>query len=176
MDLPILWMVVLGAMVTAGGVLALVVIARQLLCIARPSEALIFSGKSYTTEDGEELGYRVVRSGKRAFRFPVIEQVDRIDMTLIPVDVVVQNAYSRGNIPLQIHAIANVKIHGDDRLITNAIERFLGKPVGEIQLVAQQTLEVGQRQHHFGVAAARKRIGVRLYEEPVRSGRHCGTR
>jgi len=146
MDFPILWLVVLGAMVTAGGVLVLVIIARQLLYIARPSEALIFSGKSYTTEDGEELGYRVVRSGKRAFRIPVLEQVDRIDMTLIPVDVVVQNAYSRGNIPLQIHAIANVKIHGDDRLITNAIERFLGKPVGEIQLVAQQTLEGALRE------------------------------
>ena len=146
MDIPMVWLVVLGALAFAVGVLALVAIARNLLYIARPNEALIFSGKRYTAEDGQVLGYRVVRHGRRAFKVPIIERIDRIDMTLIPVDVVVQNAYSSGNIPLEIHAIANVKIHSNDRLIGNAIERFLGKPVGEIQLVAQQTLEGALRE------------------------------
>ena len=145
-SLPLVWIVVLGAFAIAGGVLVLVTIARQLIHIARPNEALIFSGKSYTTPDGQRLGYKIVRRGKRGFKVPIIERVDRMDMTLIPCDVMVQNAYSRGNIPLMIHAIANVKIHGDDRLINNAIERFLGKPVAEIQLVAQQTLEGALRE------------------------------
>ncbi|MEZ4339544.1 MAG: SPFH domain-containing protein [Sandaracinaceae bacterium] len=146
MQLSIVWLVVLGALAVAVGTLMLIAIVRNLLFIARPNEALIFSGKRYTTEDGQTLGYRVVRQGRRALKIPVIERIDRIDMTLIPVDVVVQNAYSRGNIPLMIHAIANVKIHSNDRLIGNAIERFLGKPVGEIQLVAQQTLEGALRE------------------------------
>ena len=146
MQLPTVWLVVLGALAVAVGTLILIAIVRNLLFIARPNEALIFSGKRHVTEDGQTLGYRVVRQGRRALKIPVIERIDRIDMTLIPVDVVVQNAYSRGNIPLMIHAIANVKIHSNDRLIGNAIERFLGKPVGEIQLVAQQTLEGALRE------------------------------
>lgn len=140
------WLVVFVALGVAVGTLVLVGIVRRLLYIARPNEALIFSGKQYTTPEGQTLGYQVVRQGRRAFKVPVIERIDRIDMTLIPVDVVVHNAYSRGNIPLQIHAIANVKIHSKDRYIGNAIERFLGKPTGEIQLVAQQTLEGALRE------------------------------
>lgn len=136
----------LSAVAFAVAILVLVAVMRKLLYIARPSEALIFSGKSYTTPDGQRVGYKVIRQGKRAFKFPIIERIDRMDMTLIPVDVVVQNAYSRGNIPLMIHAIANVKIHSDEHLIGNAIERFLGKPTGEIQLVAQQTMEGALRE------------------------------
>lgn len=141
-----LWVVVLAALGIAVGILVLVAIARSLLFIARPNEALIFSGKRYTSADGTTRGYKVVRQGRRAFKVPFIELVDRIDMTLIPVDVVVHNAYSRGNIPLQIHAIANVKVHSKDEYIGNAIERFLGKPTAEIQLVAQQTLEGALRE------------------------------
>lgn len=141
-----IWLVVGGALIFAVSLLVLIAIARALLHIARPNEALIFSGKRYTNAQGQTLGYKVVKSGKRAFKVPFLERVDRMDMTLIPVDVVVQNAYSRGNIPLYIHAIANVKIHGDARRIGNAIERFLGKPTAEVQLVAQQTLEGALRE------------------------------
>ncbi len=141
-----LWLVVFTAIGIAVGILVLVAIMRALLHIARPNEALIFSGKSYTSADGTTRGYKVVRQGRRALKVPFLEILDRIDMTLIPVDVVVHNAYSRGNIPLQIHAIANVKVHSKDQYIGNAIERFLGKPTGEIQLVAQQTLEGALRE------------------------------
>ncbi|MFK7991038.1 MAG: flotillin family protein [Sandaracinaceae bacterium] len=141
-----LWAVVFGALGLSVGLLVLIAIVRRFLHIARPNEALIFSGKQYTNADGSTVGYKVVRSGRRALQIPFFEQVDRMDMTLIPVDVVVQNAYSRGNIPLEIHAIANVKLHSADRYIGNAIERFLGKPVADIQLVAQQTLEGALRE------------------------------
>jgi len=139
-------MVIGAAFAIAIGILLLIAIVRRLLYIARPNEALIFSGKAHTTEDGQKLGFRVVTSGRRAFRIPVLERVDRMDMTLIPIDVVVQNAYSSGNIPLKIHAIANVKIHSDTRYIHNAVERFLGRQRNEIQLVAQQTLEGALRE------------------------------
>lgn len=141
-----LWLVVAIAIGIAVGILFLVWIVRQFLYIARPNEALIFSGKSYQAADGAKLGYRVVTQGRRAFRIPVLERVDSMDMRLVPIDVVVQNAYSMGNIPLQIHAIANVKINGNERLLPNAIERFLGRSPTEIQAVAQQTLEGALRE------------------------------
>ena len=141
-----LWLVVAIAVGVAVGILFMVWLVRQFLYIARPNEALIFSGKSYQSPDGTMLGYRVVTQGRRAFRIPVLERVDSMDMRLVPIDVVVQNAYSMGNIPLQIHAIANVKINGNERLLPNAIERFLGRSTGEIQIVAQQTLEGALRE------------------------------
>jgi flotillin len=141
-----LWLVVALAVGIAVGILFLIWVVRQFLYIARPNEALIFSGKSYEAADGTKLGYRVVTQGRRAFRIPVLERVDSMDMRLVPIDVVVKNAYSMGNIPLQIHAIANVKINGDERLLPNAIERFLGRSTAEIQVVAQQTLEGALRE------------------------------
>jgi flotillin len=141
-----LWVVVGAAVGIAVTLLLLIAIVKRLLYIARPNEALVFSGKRHVTADGQTLGYRIVMGGRRALRIPILERVDRIDMRLIPTDVVVQNAYSKGNIPLQIHAIANVKVHSDRRYIGNAIERFLGRSVREVQLVAQQTLEGALRE------------------------------
>ncbi len=142
---PLVW-VVLGAVALGFLVLLVFGLASRLRYVAGPSEALIFSGKHNTTADGTTLGYRVVQHGQSSWRMPVVERVDRMDMRLIPTDVVVQNAYSRGNIPLQIHAIANVKIHSSPAIIGNAIERFLGRSPREIQLVAQQTLEGALRE------------------------------
>jgi len=141
-----LWAVVAAAFGISVGILVFIWIARQFLYIARPNEALIFSGKSYVAADGTKLGYRAVTQGRRAFRIPLLERVDAMDMRLVPIDVVVQNAYSMGNIPLQIHAIANVKINGDPRLLPNAVERFLGRSIQEVQVVAQQTLEGALRE------------------------------
>lgn len=137
---------VFTAFVVLIAILLVIAMIRRILQISRPNEALIFSGKQFRNPDGTYVGYRVVRSGFRAWKIPIIHQVHRISMNLIPVDVVVQNAYSKGNIPLQIHAIANVKIHSDSRHLGNAVERFLGKSRAEIELVAQQTLEGALRE------------------------------
>ncbi|MEM6954316.1 MAG: SPFH domain-containing protein [Myxococcota bacterium] len=127
-------------------VLMLIAGFKAILKIARPNEALVFSGKASTKPDGTRVGYQVVTQGHRALRIPILHSVERMDMRLLPIDIVVQNAYSLGNIPLQIHAIANVKIHSHPDHIGNAIERFLGRSVFEIQTVAQQTLEGAVRE------------------------------
>ncbi len=138
--------VVFVALGAAVAVLVALALVRSLLYIARPNVALIFSGKKYKRPDGTVLPYRVLLQGERAFRIPIIQRVDVMDMRLLPVDIVVQNAYSAGNIPLHIHAVANVKIYSDERYIGNAIERFLGRGAAEVQLVAQQTLEGAVRE------------------------------
>ena len=138
--------VVFAALGAAIGVLFLIGIARALLKIARPNEALVFSGKKSKRADGVILPYTVFLQGQRGLRIPILHRVDRMDMRLLPIDIVVQNAYSQGNIPLQIHAVANVKVYSDPRFLGNAIERFLGRGTNEIQLVAQQTLEGAVRE------------------------------
>ena len=120
--------------------LLLTIIYRYLLRICRPNEILIFSGRKHRTEDGRDIGYRVVFGG-RGVRVPVVETVNRMDVSLIAVPIAVQGAYSEGGIPLNVHAIANIKVSTDRKFVGNAIERFLGKNQNEIARVAKETLE-----------------------------------
>ncbi len=53
----------------------------------------------------------------------------------------VKNAYSKGGTPLNIQAIANVKLSNNPNIIGNAIERFLKSDRNEILRVARETLE-----------------------------------
>jgi len=119
--------------------LVLTIIYRYLLRICRPNEILIFSGRKHKLADGRSVGYRVVNG--RGMRVPVIETVDRMDVSLISVPIQVSGAYSEGGIPLNVHAIANIKISTDKRFVGNAIERFLGRGRAEIAKVVKETLE-----------------------------------
>lgn len=134
---------ILFALLGVGGgfsVVFLAVLLKQFIYVCRPNEVLIFSGRSRQLADGNEVGYRVVHGGT-AYRMPIFEKVDRMDLTTIPIDLTVHNAYSRGGIPLNVHAIANVKITSDGAKLGNAIERFLGRDPAEIQRVAKESLE-----------------------------------
>lgn len=123
-----------------GFLLVVIAIVTANLFICQPNEVLIFSGRRRTTTDGRQIGYRVIKGG-RGFRVPLLERVDRLDLRTIPIEVSINNAYSKGGIPLSVQGIANVKIAGEEPLLGNALERFLGKPLGEIQDIAKDTLE-----------------------------------
>ncbi|MCB9759576.1 MAG: flotillin family protein [Alphaproteobacteria bacterium] len=115
-------------------------IARMFVFICEPNEILVFSGRENQLPDGSTVGYRVIYGG-RAFRVPILERAERMDLRTIPIDIRITNAYSKGGIPLTVHAVANVKISRNERLVGNAIERFLGRDPGEIKRVAKETLE-----------------------------------
>jgi flotillin len=133
-----------GGVAAAVGLLLLVAIARQFLFICRPNQILIFSGRQVELADGTKVGYRVVNGGF-AFRVPLLERVDSMDLSTMPLDLHVTNAYSRGGIPLNVHAIANVKIASSTRVVGNAIERFLSRDPAEIRRVAKESLEAHVR-------------------------------
>jgi flotillin len=113
---------------------------RGLLFICAPYEILIFSGRRHRLPDGSMVGFKVIQGG-RAFRIPLLENVSKMDVRLFGVEVAVTNAFSKGGIPLAVHAIANVKIATDPRHVRQAVERFLGMDPKQIQMVARQTLE-----------------------------------
>jgi flotillin len=121
------------------GLLLLILFVSKFLFICRPNQVLIFSGRKRKLADGSTVGYRVIFGG-RAWRMPIFEQADHMDMTTIPIDISVAQAYSKG-IPLNVRAIANVKISSDPGTIMNAIERFLGRDREELRRVAKETLE-----------------------------------
>ena len=114
-------------------------IVKKLLYVSAPNEALIFSGR-VRQAGNKEVGYRVVRGG-RALRMPLFELVDSVDLTNIAIDIEVHGAYSKGGIPLNVHGVANIKLPGEEPLLNNAIERFLGKPRQELMRIAKETLE-----------------------------------
>lgn len=123
-------------LVLAGAMLGV----KHFMYICRPNEILVFSGRQNVLADGRKVGFRVVFGG-RAFRMPLLETVERMDVSLITVSMTVQGAYSEGGIPLNMHAIANVKVSSNPKFVGNAIERFLGRGRNEIGRVAKETLE-----------------------------------
>lgn len=126
-----------GVTTLLGG--AAVGLANNLLYICEPNEVLIFSGRRRRTEQGV-AGYRIIKGG-RGFRMPLIERVDRLDLTNMIIEVETHGAYSKGGIPLNIQGVANIKIAGHEPVLGAAVERLLGKPREEIAKMAKDVLE-----------------------------------
>lgn len=121
-------------------VLFLLILVRQFLFVCRPNEILIFSGRRFQLEDGSSVGYLVLHGGWRVM-VPFLEKVDRMDLTAMTIQLEVHNAYSKGGIPLQVQAVAYVKVSSDPRKVNHAVERFLGRDPSEIRVVAKESLE-----------------------------------
>ena len=130
--------------ITAIGLLVLMMMLIQFiksfLHLCPPNEVLIFSGRTRKLEDGSTRGYRTIFGG-RAVRTPFFEKAHYMNLSVMEVPISTRGAYSQGGIPLNVDAIANVKISSDDIIVTNAIERFLGRDPNEIKRVAKETLE-----------------------------------
>lgn len=120
--------------------ITMLIVIKRVLYVCQPSEVLIFSGRERDAGNGRTAGYRIIRGG-RAIRIPLIETVDRMDLTNMIIDVRVQNAYSKGGIPLSVQGVANIKVPGEEPLLNNCLERFLGNSREEIMKIARETLE-----------------------------------
>ena len=135
--LPLLVLVALAGL----AVLAALVLIKNVLYVSPPNQVLIFSGASpRVTPEGRKVGYRIIKGG-RTLRIPLLESVDSLDLSNMIIELQIKGAYSRGGIPLTVLGIANIKVPGEEPLIHNTIERFLGKSRAEIMEVARETLE-----------------------------------
>ncbi|UCC24416.1 MAG: hypothetical protein JSU98_11840 [Gemmatimonadales bacterium] len=124
---------VVAAMVLVGTVKALIV-------IVPPNRAAVITGRTRALTDGQQVGYRSLTGG-RTLRIPIVETVQHMNLETFPIELSVHNAFSKGNIPLNVEAIANVKIASDpEPVFNNAVERLLGKTESEIQGLARDTL------------------------------------
>jgi flotillin len=134
--------IMVGAFAVLGALLLIALIVSRIIYICPPSEVLIFSGghRRIPGTDDRVVGYRVVQGG-RGIRIPLIEVVDRMDLTNMVIELRVAGAYSRGGIPLNVQGVANVKVSSKSDLLANAIERFLGMTREQIMSTARETLE-----------------------------------
>jgi flotillin len=133
-----MYIVVLGVVgLLALGVLVLII--NKLLFICGPNEVLIFSGGRRRVGGGV-AGYRAIKGGRK-LKIPLLEVVDRMDLSNMSINVSVKGAFSKGGIPLNVDGVANVKVAGQEPVLSNAVERLLGKPRHEIIQIAKETLE-----------------------------------
>jgi flotillin len=133
-----------GAVALAFTLLVVVVVAvltiKSLIIIVPPNMAAVLTGRNRKLPTGETIGYRSVIGG-RTLRVPIIETVQYISLETFPIEIAITNAFSKGNIPLNIEAIANVKIASEpETVFNNAVERIFGKSEEEIVSMAKDTL------------------------------------
>ena len=134
-------LLLVGGIAIAGSLLLIAIIISRMVYICPPNEVLIFSGTHRKVPGVDRpIGYRIIQGG-RGIRIPLIEVVDRMELTNMVIELRVQGAYSRGGIPLNVQGIANVKVSSKSAQLANAIERFLGMTREQIMQVARETLE-----------------------------------
>jgi len=97
-----------------------------------PNEALIVYG-------GGRQTHIVVGGGR--FIWPYINQVQRLSLELMTLEVTTQEVYTEYGVPVTVDGIAQVKVDRNDEMIRTAAERFLGKSPTEVCAIALQTLE-----------------------------------
>ena len=85
--------------------------------------------------------------GRASFRIPFLERMDALTLELIPIDIKTDMPVPTSEfINIKVDGVANVKIGDDPESIRKASQNFLGKPILEIQAIAQQVLEGNMRE------------------------------
>uniref|UniRef100_A0A8C1J473 Flotillin n=1 Tax=Cyprinus carpio TaxID=7962 RepID=A0A8C1J473_CYPCA len=85
-------------------------------------------------------------SGGRVFVFPCIQQIQRISLNTLTLNVKSDKVYTRHGVPISVTGIAQMKIQGQNKqMLAAACQMFLGKSEGEIAHIALETLEGHQR-------------------------------
>ncbi len=120
-------------------------IARMLYKKAGPDEALIVYGRKgvfgHKVRDSQGVteGFRIVRGGG-TFVFPAMEQYRVLSLRMMTLDIDLQHVYTSQGIPINVKAVAQVKIKGDIEHIRKAAEGFLGVPPEQVRSTIQETV------------------------------------
>jgi flotillin len=112
---------------------------------AGPDEALIvfgrkqLVGKTGTDQDGEALGFRIVHGGG-TFIWPGWEAFERLSLKMMTLEINMPHVYTEQGIPINVRAVAQVKIRATAEYIRRAAEAFLGLDVISVQSTIQETV------------------------------------
>lgn len=129
-----------SALAVALALLVFLALLRRFLFVCRPNELLVVAGKRHKLPSGDWANYTVILAGAH-WRVPFLQTVSRMDIRLMPIELAVTKVLSNGGIPLDVHAVANIKVTSNPQFVYNAVERFLTLPPQAIHTTARQTLE-----------------------------------
>lgn len=129
-----------------GGVLAivafllLVALLRTFIRVCPSNQILVITGGTKTVVGGKEYGFRIQKGGWTTV-IPFIQSAQGIDLTIIPINVQVDNVNSANGITVGADATACVCIDDSDEiLLYSAVQQLLGKSRVQIQEQIQQTM------------------------------------
>lgn len=129
-----------------GGVLAviaflvLIAVLRALVRVCPSNHILVVTGGVETVVEGKKYGFRLQKGGW-TFVIPFIQSAQFIDITIIPINVQVDNVNSANGITVGSDATACVCIDDMDKvLLYSAVQQLLGKSRAQIQEQIQQTM------------------------------------
>jgi flotillin len=112
---------------------------------AGPDEALIvfgrrkLFGRKVRSEQGEIEGFRIIRGGG-TFVWPAWEQYEILSLRMMTLEIDLPHVYTVQGIPINVKAVAQVKVQGDIDHIRRAAEGFLGMPVDDILATIKETV------------------------------------
>uniref|UniRef100_A0A4W5JT24 Flotillin n=1 Tax=Hucho hucho TaxID=62062 RepID=A0A4W5JT24_9TELE len=85
-------------------------------------------------------------AGGRVFVLPCIQQIQRITLNTLTLNVKSDKVYTRHGVPISVTGIAQVKIQGQNKeMLATACQMFMGKSEAEVSNIALETLEGHQR-------------------------------
>ena len=112
---------------------------------AGPDEALIvfgrrkLLGRKVRSEKCEVEGFRIIRGGG-TFVWPARERYEVLSLRMMTLEIDLPHVYTIQGIPINVKAVAQVKVHGDVEHIRKAAEGFLGMPVNDVQATIKETV------------------------------------
>jgi len=136
---------VLVLAVAAGLLLFLFLLVRLRYRKAGPDEALIvygrrkLFGRKVVDEKGRAEGFRIVRGGG-TFVWPAWEQYEYLSLRMMTLDIDLRHVYTVQGIPINVKAVAQVKVKGELAHIQKAAEGFLGMAPEEIRHTIKETV------------------------------------
>ncbi len=105
-----------------------------------PSDkVMVVSGKVGKDENGESRSSICIHGGGK-FIWPIIQEVNYLDLTPLPITIDLRNALSRQNIRVNVPATFTVAISTDDGVMQNAAERLLGQPLRAIENLGKEII------------------------------------
>ncbi|KAG5856243.1 hypothetical protein ANANG_G00005980 [Anguilla anguilla] len=103
-----------------------------------PNEAMVVSGFCRSPP--------VMIAGGRVFVLPCVQQIQRMTLNTMTLNVKSDKVYTRHGVPISVTGIAQVKIQGQNKeMLAAACQMFMGKTESEITHIALETLEGHQR-------------------------------
>ncbi|KAK2511626.1 flotillin-1-like protein, partial [Columba guinea] len=105
----------------------------------------------------------VMVAGGRVLVVPCLQQIQRISLNTLTLNVRSEKVYTRHGVPISVTGIAQVKIQGQNKeMLAAACQMFLGKSEAEIAQIALETLEGHQRaiMAHMTVEVARTQQAI----------------
>jgi flotillin len=112
---------------------------------AGPDEALIvfgrrrFFGVKVRDDSGDIAAFRII-SGGGTFVWPAWESYEYLSLKMMTLDIDLQHVYTVQGIPINVKAVAQVKIPSDTDHIRRAAEGFLGVTPEQVTATIKETV------------------------------------